>query len=215
MIGNFITLEGGEGSGKTSLAKFLNDKLIEHGIDVLATREPGGTPDGDKIRKIIVEPNTLSVESELMLITAARKEHIDKKIKPALDAGTTVICDRYILTTYAYQVMTIENPTKRAIMKKLLYNLHETLNYFLMPDLTLILQVPAELGLKRSMKRLTDQVSTETNFEDKELKFHEAIEKAMKPENAGTKSHCIDATQPIEKVQEQAWSIISHYLNIE
>ena len=163
----FITFEGGEGTGKSTQAKLLSKSLSSINENNLLTREPGGTKVSDKIRKILVEGKNSSISSdvELLLIYASRHQHLKEKIIPSLKEKT-VICDRYIHSTISYQ-FDIKNFAKK------LDFLHQNFAFNLMPDLTVLLDLAPDVGLKRSLKIK----NKETRFENKDKIYHEKIRK--------------------------------------
>ena len=161
----FITFEGGEGTGKSTQAKLLSKSLSSVNENNLLTREPGGTKISDKIRKIIVEGKNIKISSdvELLLIYASRHQHLKEKIIPSLKEKT-VICDRYIHSTISYQ-FDIKNFAKK------LDFFHHNFAFNLMPDLTILLDLSPDVGLKRSLKIK----NKETRFEKKDKIYHEKI----------------------------------------
>ena len=163
----FITFEGGEGTGKSTQAKLLSKSLSSINENNLLTREPGGTKVSDKIRKILVEDKNSNISSdvELLLIYASRHQHLKEKIIPSLKEKT-VICDRYIHSTISYQ-FDIKNFAKK------LDFLHKNFAFNLMPDLTILLDLAPDIGLKRSLKIK----NKETRFENKDKIYHEKIRK--------------------------------------
>ncbi len=163
----FITFEGGEGTGKSTQAKLLSKSLSSINENHLLTREPGGTKVSDKIRKILVENknSNISPDVELLLIYASRHQHLKEKIIPSL-RDKTVICDRYIHSTISYQ-FDIKNFTKK------LDFFHQNFAFNLMPDLTILLDLAPDIGLKRSLKIK----NKETRFENKDKIYHEKIRK--------------------------------------
>ena len=163
----FITFEGGEGTGKSTQAKLLSKSLSSVNENNLLTREPGGTKISDKIRKIIVEGKNIKISSdvELLLIYASRHQHLKEKIIPSLKEKT-VICDRYIHSTISYQ-FDIKN------FEKKLDFFHKNFAFNLMPDLTILLDLAPDIGLKRSLKIK----NKETRFENKDKIYHEKIRK--------------------------------------
>ena len=161
MIPKFITFEGGEGSGKTTQSKCLFEYLKSKNIKCIWTREIGGTLVAEKIRDIILH-NEMDHMTELLLIMAARKEHVDKVILPALHSGVNVICDRFIDSTFCYQGAYVGREKVR--------ELHEFVIGDLYPDLTFFIDVPAEDGLKRACAR-----GGNNKFEDKDISEHERI----------------------------------------
>lgn len=169
----FITLEGIEGSGKTSQISRLIDYFSARRIATLVTREPGGTPVGQIIRSILLDPQhkELSPTAELLLYMADRAQHIDTTIKPALQRGQTVICDRYADATVAYQGYA------RGLTPDLMHQLHRLLFGDLKPDLTLLLDVDARIGLARAWNQLDSGARSrrEGRFEEEDLAFHERV----------------------------------------
>ena len=163
----FITFEGGEGTGKSTQAKLLSKSLLSINESNLLTREPGGTKVSDKIRKILVEDKNSNISSdvELLLIYASRHQHLKEKIIPSLKEKT-VICDRYIHSTISYQ-FDIKNFSKK------LDFFHKNFAFNLMPDLTILLDLAPDIGLKRSLKIK----NKETRFENKDKIYHEKIRK--------------------------------------
>ncbi len=205
--GLFITLEGGEGGGKSTQARRLKERLEAQGRDVVLTREPGGTPEAEKIRTLIVDRagGNWSPVAECLLLFAARSMHVQDCILPALKAGKVVICDRFTDSTRAYQgyagglnLLMIEQVKNIAIGA-------------LEPDVTFILDVPAEVGLARSNHRLAKSGKTEDRFEGKELAFHESLRQGFLDIAAKHPQRCrvIDATQPIDVVFSDIWKALS------
>ena len=168
MAGRFITFEGGEGVGKSTQIKRLAETLRLISIDVLVTREPGGTPGAEAVRHVLLSgaAKSLGGEAEAMLFAAARIDHIDQVIKPALNAGRWVLCDRFSDSTRVYKGASGVNPD-------LLTTLEHVATAGLTPDLTIILDVPAEIGLKRALKRAkTNNEADLDRFEQDGLEIH-------------------------------------------
>ncbi len=163
----FITFEGGEGTGKSTQAKLLSKSLSSINENNLLTREPGGTKVSDKIRRILVEDinNNISSDVELLLIYASRHQHLKEKIIPSLKEKT-VICDRYIHSTISYQF------DMKNFSKKLDF-FHQNFAFNLMPDLTILLDLAPDVGLKRSLKIKNKEI----RFENKDKIYHEKIRK--------------------------------------
>ena len=181
----FITFEGGEGTGKSTQANLLSKSLSSINENNLLTREPGGTKVSDKIRKILVEDKNRNISSdvELLLIYASRHQHLKEKIIPSLKEKT-VICDRYIHSTISYQ-FDIKNFAKK------LDFFHQNFAFNLMPDLTILLDLAPDVGLKRSLKIK----NKETRFENKDKIFHEKIRKNfLKLSNKYKNMYKIDAS---------------------
>ena len=162
MIGAFITLEGGEGSGKSTQVPRISRWLEEHGHKVVETREPGGTPLAELIRDVVLhgEHPEMSAHTELLLIFAARAQHVSEFIIPALDSGKTVLCDRFTDTSFAYQ------GGGRGLPKGDIEALESMVMGELRPDLTLLLDLPVELGLGRASGR-----GSEDRFENETRAF--------------------------------------------
>ena len=172
MAGVFITLEGGEGSGKSTQAQLLKSWFAEAfpGREILVTREPGGTEQAEEIRAILVNGATdkLSVQAEALLMIAARTEHVQKIIQPALRRDAIVICDRFSDSTLVYQGLAHDKDIT------LLRSIHQFGFGDLRPDLTFVLDLPPEQGLKRAEARVQAQ-NTESRFEEKGLAFHSRV----------------------------------------
>jgi len=169
----FITLEGIEGSGKTTQIRLLAEFLEQRGIECVVTRQPGGTLIGEHIRSILLDPasTALAPLTELLLYMADRCQHIDELIQPCLDAGKTVVCDRYFDATLVYQGFA------RGLDTVLIQKLHQILFNNLKPDITLLLDLDPVIGLKRAWQQLnTGQRSGhESRFEAETLAFHEKV----------------------------------------
>lgn len=166
MKGLFITLEGVEGSGKSTQARLLKDHLEGRGHRVLLTREPGGTPLAEKIREIVLNPmnNGLGVTAELLLYEAARAQHVHELVRPALDEGVIVVSDRYIDSTTAYQ------GAGRQMDLELVKRLHAIATGGLLPDLTFLLDLPVEEGLRRATAG-----GKRDRIEQEPVEFHERV----------------------------------------
>lgn len=147
--GKFISFEGGEGAGKSTQARLLAEKLRDEGTEVLLTREPGGTPGAEAIRKLLLDPpgEGWGARAEALLFAAARADHVEKAIRPALDRGAWVICDRFVDSSRAYQ------GGAGHVGDEAVLALHAVGSGGLLPDLTLLLEVPAELAVKRTEGR--------------------------------------------------------------
>jgi len=200
MTGFFISLEGIEGSGKSSCAEYLAQKLIKNDVQVIITREPGGTKTGEQIRDILLNPNNeqIAPNTELLLMFAARSQHITQIIIPALTANHVVICDRFMDSTYAYQ------GAGRNISHEIIANLQ---NMFIpkMPDLTLLFDVEVEEGLKRAKNR-----SKPDRFERENINFFKLIRNAyLEQAKLDTRRiKIIDNNQTITDVYQQLEPII-------
>ena len=170
---SFITFEGIEGCGKTTQIQLLKECLEKRGYTVVATREPGGTQIGDTIRRILLDSknSNIDIKTELLLYQAARAQHIKDVIQPSLAEGSIVLCDRFTDATLAYQ----------GYAQDIHPDFIETLNQFatgnLIPDLTILIDCPVEIGLRRARDRMAAQRATdrEDRFEEKDLDFHQAV----------------------------------------
>jgi dTMP kinase len=194
----FITFEGPEGSGKTSIIQHLNKQLLALGHDVLVTREPGGVKLSEEIRNILLDNHNLGMDkkTEALLFAAARRQHVVEVIQPALEAGKMVLCDRYIDSSLAYQ------GHARDIGIEEVYQLNLFAIESLMPDLTLFIDVKPEVGLERVRhnQRSMDRLDNET------IAFHQKVyEGYMKiAEIEPERIKILDGNQTIEEVVEQA-----------
>jgi dTMP kinase len=169
----FITLEGIEGSGKTTQVGRLVEFLENKGIGCVTTRQPGGTLIGKNIRSILLDPanNALAPLTELLLYMADRAQHLHELIRPALKSGKTVVCDRYFDATIVYQGFA------RGLSVELIGQLHQILFDDLKPDITLLLDLPPQVGLKRAWQQLNNgqRSGDESRFEAEALAFHEKV----------------------------------------
>lgn len=193
--GLFITLEGGEGAGKSSSLDFVRDWLRQRGQDVMVTREPGGTPLGEQIRDLLLHGRDgMSPDAELLLMFAARAEHIHQVIRPALERGTSVVCDRFTDATYAYQ------GAGRGIAGERIAVLESWVQQGLRPNLTLLLDLPVAQGLARAGSR-----STPDRFEREQQAFFERVRHGYLEAAAREpgRIRVIDASRDIAAVQEQ------------
>ena len=157
LIGKFISFEGIDGCGKSTQAKILSTKLTDCGNKVLLTREPGGSEGAEEIRNLLLKgnPDRWSAETELLLFTAARRDHLERTILPALDSGTTVICDRFSDSTRVYQGVT------RGDLRDLVDKLDDAM-ITRQPDITILIDLDPNIGLTRALERS----NTEARFED-------------------------------------------------
>lgn len=196
MKGAFITMEGVEGSGKSTQIALLKDYLQTEGWIVEVTREPGGTPIGETIRNVLLDPENDAMDSiaELLLYEASRAQHVAQLIRPALDRGAIVICDRFSDSTTAYQ------GAGRGLSKEEMERLHGLATKGLIPDLTILIDIPAPEGLARA-KRYRDSDRIELEPEE----FHERVRQAFldlaKAQPGRIK--IVDGLQTMEKVAEE------------
>lgn len=182
MTGRFITIEGGEGAGKSTLADALASALRAQGRDVVQTREPGGSPGADAIRALLVSGATdrWSPIAEALLFAAARSDHLDRTVRPALARGAVVLCDRYFDSTYAYQV------AAGGLSAEAFTTLHRLIAAPA-PDLTLVLDLDPQAGLTRS--RGAEQ--GEDRFERKAADFHARVRQAFRDIAAHEPARCV------------------------
>lgn len=207
--GMFITFEGGEGAGKTTQLRLLKSAFEQQGYSVVTTREPGGTPEAEKIRDMLVQRDGGNWDgmSECLLLYAARKMHVDQVIRPALAAGKIVICDRFADSTLAYQGY------GHGTDLNFIHNLHHLALGNFWPDLTFIFDIPAPQGLARSKKQkdiAQGKESTEDRMENMHIDFHERLRQgflAIAKLNAA-RCHVIDATRDIEIISSEIWRVI-------
>lgn len=194
--GLFITVEGGEGVGKSTNMTYLEEHLKAQGIELLVTREPGGTALGEGIRDLLLQPREEGVApaAELLLIFAARAQHISKVIEPALASGKWVLCDRFTDATYAYQ------GGGRQLPVAMVRELENLVQGELRPDYTLLLDAPVEIGMSRAAGR-----AELDRFEQEQLEFFERVRTTylqLAQESSG-RYHVIDASLPLVDVEQQ------------
>lgn len=197
----FITLEGVDGSGKSTQAKLLKEALEAEGHSVLLTREPGGSPGAEEIRSLVLEgePDRWSAETEILLFTAARRDHLERTILPALGAGTIVICDRFVDSTRVYQGLT------RGDLRDVVDKLH-ALMIGREADLTLLFDMDPKLGLARAKARQT----SEERFEDMGLEMQLAMRQGFLAlaKGAPERFAVIDAGRDIEAIAADALAAV-------
>ena len=204
MTGRFITIEGGEGAGKSTAQTFLADKLTAQGISVLQTREPGGTPLAEAIRR-----NLLSVDeeapvemAELLLVFAARAQHLAKVIEPALEQGQWVLCDRFTDATYAYQ------GAGRGLSAELIGKLETLAQGDRHPDTVILLDTPPQIGLARARAR-----GALDRFEQEEQAFFERVRQGYLERAAAFPDRyvVVDATQELSEVQRSLEAVMAKW----
>lgn len=201
--GCFITLEGGEGAGKSTQIRHLAERLKERRLDVLITREPGGTPGGEAIRQLLVNGDTGRWQpmTEALLHTAARVEHVHKVIEPALSRGVWVISDRFADSTRAYQ------GAAQGLSVETVDDLQRLALGTFSPDLTLILDLPVKVALERIQGR---GAGAEDRYERMGNTFHERLRAAFLDIARNEPSRCrvIDASGSIEEVASRVWTTV-------
>jgi dTMP kinase len=204
MRGKFITFEGGEGTGKSTQAGLLAHKLEALGLGVLLTREPGGSPGAEIIRHVLLSgaAKPLGADAEAMLFAAAREDHVRCTIEPALAAGKWVVCDRFADSTRVYQ------GALGHVDRRLIKGLERVSIGDLLPDLTLILDVPVDVALERLALRRGDAVPD--RFEAENVEFHEKLREAFRALAADEPERCviIDASVPRVQVAKDIWDTV-------
>jgi dTMP kinase len=202
--GRFITFEGGEGSGKSTHIKRLAQRLEAVRLRTIVTREPGGSPGAEVIRHLVLSGmgKLLGPEAETLLFAAARDDHVRSVILPALAQGTWVLCDRFFDSTRAYQgrVGHVAPALVNAMQRVTIGDLK--------PDLTLILDVPVEVGLRRAAARRGSGVPD--RFESEDIKFHQDLREAYREIAASEPERCvlIDANADVNRVAAQVWTAV-------
>ncbi|MBT8135477.1 MAG: dTMP kinase [Gammaproteobacteria bacterium] len=202
--GRFITVEGIEGVGKSSNMEFIRVLLEKHGHEVVMTREPGGTALAEQIREIVLEPAAeIPPLTELLLVFAARSAHVQHKIRPAVEQGKWVLCDRFTDATLAYQ------GGGRGIDEQLIYQLAAAVHGELWPDLTLLLDAPVSVGLGRAAQR-----SALDRFEQEQTDFFERVRAAYLhvARSHPVRVRTIDASSHLAAVQEEIVAVLGPYL---
>ncbi|MFU8814081.1 MAG: dTMP kinase [Pseudomonadales bacterium] len=201
--GRFITLEGGEGVGKSTNLGFVAGRLRAAGLEVVTTREPGGTPLAEAIRQLLltVSPEPIAPLTELLLVFAARAQHLARVIEPALARGAWVLCDRFTDATYAYQ------GGGRGLDGEVIATLEKLVQQGLEPDLTLYL----DLSLEAAQARLGDR--ERDRFEREELDFFQRVRDAYAARAAqASRFRIVDAGAPLAVVQQRLGAILDDYL---
>ncbi|MEQ6007964.1 dTMP kinase [Staphylococcus saccharolyticus] len=199
----FITFEGPEGAGKTSVIKEINQKLTQD-YDVITTREPGGVSTGEQIRKVVLDGDHMDIRTEAMLFAASRREHLVEKVIPALKAGKIVLCDRYIDSSLAYQGYA------RGIGIEEVKTLNEFAINGLYPDLTIYLDVSTEVGHQRIIQNKRDQ----NRLDQEDKNFHDKVIEGYRKviENDASRFIKINANQDLEHVVDETYQSIIKYL---
>ena len=200
--GRFITFEGGEGSGKSTQIKTLADRLNAAKLRAIVTREPGGSPGAEIIRHLVLSGmgKLLGSEAETLLFAAARDDHVRTVIQPALNQGIWVLCDRFSDSTRAYQgsVGKVSPAVLNAMERVTIGDLK--------PDLTIILDVPVEVGLKRAAARRGG--AAPDRFESEDLKFHQDLRDAYREIAGAEPARCvlIDASRSMNEIADEIWT---------
>ena len=231
----FITFEGGEGSGKSTQIRLLAERLRAHGREVFTTREPGGTPDAELVRSLLVsgDPFRWTSEEELLLVTVARSNHLRHVINPKLEHGVYVICDRFVDSTYVYQSFAGTAPVEffTEVSSRMIGNSF--------PNLTIVLDIDPWIGIRRSRDRMANlkmaselatseaiqkssmelieiagNLSTAANedrFERKQIEFHEKVRAGFIEVAKQHADRCrlLDANRPVEIIADDIWTLIN------
>ena len=205
--GRFITFEGGEGTGKSTQVRRLAERLRETGREAVLSREPGGSPGAEEIRRLLVtgEADRWTSTAETLLLYAARSDHLDRLIRPALARGAWVLCDRFADSTRAYQ------GAAGGVSPRLLTDLERDVLEQDRPDLTLVLDMPADAGLHRASGR----GGHENRFESKALAFHDRLREAFLEIAVAEPERCvvIDASAEPDAVAEAVWAAVDERLS--
>jgi len=205
MTGKFITVEGGEGAGKSTNLALIKTLLEASGKEVVMTREPGGTPLGESVRALLLDAKQTEIASdtELLLMFAARAQHLAEVITPALLAGKYVLCDRFTDATYAYQ------GGGRGISMSRIAQLEQFVQGDVRPDLTVLLDLPVAEGMQRAGER-----SEPDRFEQEQHDFFEKVRRAYlaMAEQQPTRYRIVDASCSLEAVQQQIRRLFADYL---
>ncbi|MFS0709749.1 dTMP kinase [Brevundimonas phoenicis] len=200
--GRFITFEGGEGAGKTTQARLLVERLRAAGLDVIQTREPGGSPGAEEIRNIAVsgEADRWSPRTETLLMYAARSDHLERTIRPALAAGSWIVCDRFADSSRVYQ------GAGGGVSESLIEALDAAVVDGDQPDLTLVFDLPVDVGLERAFGRGL----FETRFESKGVAFHQKLRDGFLDVAERHPDRCvvIDARGEVDEVSERLWAVV-------
>ena len=207
MTGLFITLEGPEGAGKSTNREYLAAQLRAEGIDVVLTREPGGTPLAERIRDLLLAPSdeSMHADTELLLVFAARAQHLAQVIRPALARGAIVLCDRFTDATYAYQ------GGGRGLSHEPIATLEDFVQGPLRPDLTLVFDLPVEIGLARASAR--GQLD---RFEQEGRAFFEAVRDTYlnRAKAAPGRYRLVDAALSLSEVQQSLDALLPELLEL-
>lgn len=203
----FITFEGPEGSGKSTVAKEIYNRLLKEGKDVILTREPGGTPIAEEIRNVILDKKNTNMDciTEALLYAASRRQHLVEKVWPAIEKGTIVLSDRFLDSSLAYQ----GGGRGIGIQKILDINMHATEGFF--PDLTLYFDIEPELGLERIAKNSSREVN---RLDLEKLEFHRKVHETFLElaKKYPDRYRLVDATKSLNEVIENTYKIVESVL---
>ncbi|WP_226086321.1 dTMP kinase [Mesobacillus sp. S13] len=206
--GIFITIEGPDGSGKTTILQMLAENLVNEGYEVVATREPGGIEIAEQIRKVILDPENTAMDprTEALLYAAARRQHLAEKVKPALEEGKIVICDRFVDSSLAYQGYA------RGLGIDEVYSINEFAIENMMPAMTLYFDVAPEIGLERINKNKGREVN---RLDLEKLEFHQKVREGytILADRFSDRIVKVDASKDLDTVYEQAEAQIRKLIN--
>ena len=214
MAGKFITFEGGEGTGKSTQVKLLAEYLQSRGTKVITTKEPCGTEIGLDIRRLLVcgSKDKMDATAEALLYFADRHIHLAQKIWPALSAGTTVISDRFADSTVAYQCYGYGQRVKREVLD----NLYKIAVGDFRPDLTIILDIDPQVGLRRSFAKADTMAEKELRFESQDLEFHNNLRQGFKDIATAEPQRCVvlNADRTIENLHQEIVKVVNERLGL-
>ena len=207
MTGKFITFEGGEGSGKSTQARALAERLKAEGIGVVLTREPGGSAFAEQVRMLLLSRETAdhSALAEALMFSAARADHLERTIRPALAEGKWVVCDRFSDSTRVYQ------GAAGGLPKDVIAHLERLVVEDTQPDITIMLDLPASDGLARAGDRMAkSEAAASDNYEARPIAFHEKLRDGFLVIATSEPERCvvIDALDPPDSVAAQVWAAI-------
>ncbi|WP_226647430.1 dTMP kinase [Mesobacillus subterraneus] len=206
--GIFITIEGPDGSGKTTILQMLAENLVNEGYEVVATREPGGIEIAEQIRKVILDPENTAMDprTEALLYAAARRQHLAEKVKPALEEGKIVLCDRFVDSSLAYQGYA------RGLGIDEVYSINEFAIENMMPAMTLYFDVAPEIGLERINKNKGREVN---RLDLEKLEFHQKVREGytILADRFSERIVKVDASKDLDTVYEQAEAQIRKLIN--
>lgn len=209
MNGRFITFEGGEGTGKSTQIKLLADFLLQQNISVITTKEPGGTPLGQELRRLLVtgEADKMDSTTEALLFFADRHIHLSSKVWPAMEKGEWVLSDRFADSTFAYQYYGHNGRVSMETLRQL----YQIAVGDFKPDLTIILDIEPELGLKRSMNRAAQETVKEIRFEGIDIGFHRRLRQGYLDIAAKEPQRCVvlNADKSIEELHRDIVKTVS------
>jgi dTMP kinase len=208
----FVTFEGPEGSGKTTQVRMVAERLKQKSIPYVMTEEPGGTPMGVKIREVLLNCQSFPITplAELFLFQAARCQHVETIIRPALQKNKTVICDRFTDATVAYQ------GAGRGLDKDIIHHLNSLTTLSLKPDKTFLFDIPVAEGIRRALDRMNGNTSPlrEDRFENEALQFHQRVrdEYLLLAQAEPKRFIVVDATKRIEELHHEIWGHLSSWI---